>query len=212
MRRLDRNGVAAPPCLGLYSHGANNWRQVAPQHKAEIRACLRAMQGRWCAYCEGSLDTLGEHIEHFEPKAKMPQKTFEWANLFGSCNQADSCGHFKDNGAGQYTLAQLLNPCADNPELYFRFRSDGTISTRPGLAAGELARAQTTLRVFNLDPEHGRLRQMRKSALKGFDYVTDGAEEFTREELQELVAEELEAATTLPFQTAIRHVLTEPAP
>ena len=212
MRQLDRNSVAAPACLGLYRHGANNWGGVRSEHKAEIRACLHAMQGSWCAYCEGSLDTLGQHIEHFEPKGQRSQGTFSWPNLFWSCDQVDSCGHFKDNGAGPYALADLLNPCVDDPEFYFRFRSDGTISTRRGLSDPDRTRAVTTLRVFNLDPENGRLRRMRKSMLKGFDYVLEGVEVLTRDELLEYIAEELVAAKSLPFQTAIRHVLTEPTP
>jgi len=210
MRHLHRNAAPVPPCLALYRHGANNWDDVTPEHKAEIRACLEDMQGRWCAYCEGDLNKLGQHIEHFEPKGRRPQGTFLWSNLFWSCDQADSCGQFKENGAGPYEVHELVNPCTDDPDLYFRFRFDGTISTRQGLSDQACARAMMTLRVFNLDPEYGRLRQMRKIVLKGFDYVVDLAGEFSKEEIIELLADELEAAQDMPFQTAIRHVLTEP--
>lgn len=214
MRRLDRASVPAPVCLESYRHGANRWDDLKPEDRAEIWTCLEAMQGDWCAYCEGALASLGRHIEHFRPKGSgkcpWPQGTFEWDNLLGSCDQSDSCGHYKDNGAGAYVLGELINPCDDEPDRYFRFRSDGTISTRGGLSEAEQTRALTTLRVLNLDPEFGRLRQMRKAVLKGFDYALDSESQLSKAELLEYVAEELSVALTLPFQTAIRHVLTEP--
>ena len=210
MRKLNRTSVAAPGCLASYKHGADNWESVESEHKAEIRKCLHVMQGQWCAYCEGALDVLGQHIEHFEPKSKRPQATFSWSNLFCSCQKLDSCGHFKDSGAGSYKQADLINPCSDDPDTYFRFRSDGTISLRRGLSEQQRTRAETTLRVFNLDPSHGRLRQMRKNATAGYVSLVDEAEGFTRDELGEFFAMELKAARDQQFQTAIRHVLTEP--
>jgi uncharacterized protein (TIGR02646 family) len=170
------------------------------------------MQGRRCAYCEGSLDVLGRHVEHFRRKhaAHFPHLTFVWANLYWSCDQADSCGRFKDHGAGVYDPDDLVDPCVEDPDRLFRFRSDGTISIRPGLPVAEMRRAEETLRVFNLNPDWGRLRNMRKAAVAAYVGFVDGTLEFSLAEFQEFFREELELAATLPFSTAIRHVLTEP--
>jgi uncharacterized protein (TIGR02646 family) len=167
------------------------------------------MQGRRCAYCEGPLDSLGQHIEHFRRKRRFPHLTFEWANLYWSCDQPDSCGHYKDHGAGDYNIADLLEPCIDNPDRYFRFRFDGTISIRSDLSERESFRASETLRVFNLHPQWGRLRNMRKAAVARYISLVDPEAGLTDKELQQLFSYELAETANSPFSTAIRHVLTE---
>lgn len=211
MRKLDRILSSAPRCLGGYHHGTHSWDDMAPDHKAEIRTHLETMQGRRCAYCEGDIDVLGQHIEHFRRKNVHPSLTFDWDNLFWSCDQSDSCGHFKDHGAGLYNVADLLNPCSDDPDAFFIFQADGTISVRRGLSTSDQRRAAETLRVFSLDAQWGRLRAMRKAAVSG--YVDDADTAFNEgwrpEEIRMFFETELEIARQLPFYTAIRHVLTE---
>lgn len=210
MRKLDRSVCPAPQCLGDYQHGAHSWDDVQPADKAQIRAQLEAMQGRRCAYCEGDIDVLGQHIEHFRPKGAHPALTFVWNNLYWSCDQNDSCGHFKDNGAAPYNVADLIDPCGDDPDDFFVFRADGTISLRSSLSPNEKWRAEETLRVFSLNPQWGRLRNMRKQAVSGYIVTVDEARAiFPAHELQEYLATELMYAEDLPFFTAIRHVLTE---
>ena len=138
--------------------------------------------------------------------------TFAWSNLYWSCDRCDSCGHFKDHGAGTYSPNDLIDPCADEPDLFFRFRSNGSISLQSGLSQQDERRASETLRVFSLDPEYGRLRYMRKAAVAGYVALADGADGFSTEDLAKLFEDELLAIEGKPFSTAIRHVLTEPAP
>jgi uncharacterized protein (TIGR02646 family) len=168
------------------------------------------MQGRRCAYCEGDVDVLGQHIEHFRRKGAWPHLTFAWENLYWSCDESGSCGHYKDHGAGQYEVADLIEPCLDDPDRFFRFRSDGTITIRPGLAPAERRRAEETLRVFNLNPQWGRLRNMRKAAVSTYLSMVDPDVGFSQDEWREFFDGELREAATRPFYTAVRHVLTEP--
>ncbi len=213
MRKLDRTNCPTPACLGGYHHGTHSWSDVRPEHKAEIRLHLQRMQGRRCAYCEGDIDALGQHIEHFRRKGDPANRCliFDWDNLFCSCEQTDSCGHFKDHGAGSYNVADLINPCSDEPDHFFIFRSDGTISVRRGLSVEDERRARETLRVFSLDAEWGRLRKMRKMAVMGYVKEADEAfnEGWSQGEIRGYFADELAIARSLPFGTAIRHVLTE---
>jgi uncharacterized protein (TIGR02646 family) len=154
---------------------------------------------------------LGQHIEHFWRKSVHPAKTFDWKNLYWSCDQTDSCGHFKDHGAGAYDVNQLVDPCCDDPDLFFRFRSDGTIDVQLGLSPADKHKAEETLRVFGLCAQWGRLRNMRKAAVSG--YLEDVREAikagFGPDDLVEYFEETLQEIATLPFSTAIRHVLTE---
>jgi uncharacterized protein (TIGR02646 family) len=210
MRKLDRTSVAEPACLATYHNPEHCWDDVTQADKADIRTDLQQMQGRRCAYCEGPLDTLGWHIEHFRTKHSFPHLTFAWPNLYCSCDQKDSCGHYKDNGAGPYVVDDLIEPCIEDPDKYFRFRSDGTISIRAGLTAGDKRRAEETLRVFNLNPRSGRLRNMRKRAVSGYVGMADSSAGLSADDLRDYFRDELQHAVTEPFYTAIRHVLTEP--
>jgi uncharacterized protein (TIGR02646 family) len=209
MRRLDRTPIAAPASLAGYHHGANTWNDVAGEHKREIRQCLEQMQGRRCAYCEGSLEVLGQHIEHFRRKFYHPQLTFSWGNLYWSCDQSDSCGHYKDHGAGTYVPDDLLDPCVDDPDRYFRFRSDGTVQVRSGLTSREEHRARETLRVFNLHADFGRLRNMRKGAAATYLGLLNELVALTEAERRDYVQLEIQASAGEPFCTLIRHLFED---
>jgi uncharacterized protein (TIGR02646 family) len=211
MRKLERGACPTPSCLGRYDYDVHIWNDVSFAHKVEITTHLEAMQGRRCAYCEGDIDGLGQHIEHFRRKGDPTHRhlTFNWSNLYWSCDQRDSCGHFKDCGAGPYSVTDLIDPCLDDPDFFFVFRSDGTINVRQGLSARDEHRANETLRVFSLD--RGRLRAMRKARVSG--YINDADEAFTAglspEDIQAYFADVLRWEEGLPFYTAVRHVLTK---
>lgn len=121
MRKLERG--QAPRCLSNYKHGRDKWEVVStnPQYSEEVWRELNAMQGLFCAYCESSFKQR-KHIEHFFRRGQVPQKTFEWANLFGSCSESDSCGNYKDNKApSTIDLAKVCKPDIMNPVDYLFF-------------------------------------------------------------------------------------------
>lgn len=212
MHKLDRASVPPPPCLGSYNHGTQNWSDVTAEHRAEIRQHLEMMQGCRCAYCEGPLDVLGQHIEHFRRKRDFPRLTFSWSNLYWSCNQDGHCGCYKDRKSGVYDPNELIEPAVHDPEQYLRFFSNGSIRLRNGLDAAGQRRALETLRVFNLDQEHGPLRRMRESYCAGYvrlgQELAELAAETTRQEWLRFLDEEVANTRHLPFATAIKHTLS----
>lgn len=212
MHKLIRG--AAPQCLTRYQYGRDNWHRVHSADKAEIWAKLTAMQGQRCAYCEAAITAGQRHIEHFEQRRSQPALTFVWSNLFGSCNNEHSCGKHKDNKAGIYDPADLLKPDIDNPDDYFIFVYDGTIQARENLNEIQQRRALETLRILNLDAEHGSLRQQRRRVLSGYLETAENlralCEELSPDAWQQLLEEELVLIAELPFVTAIRHLLAPP--
>ena len=208
MRKLNRDQTNVPECLAQFHFGEHTWDDVGAC-KGEIHACLERMQGRWCAFCEGSLDSLGAHIEHFRRRRDFPQFTFSWRNLYWSCDKHDSCGHYKDHAAGNYDVDALIDPCVDDPDVFFHFRSNGTISIRNGLHESDRRRAEETLRVFGLDAQWGRLRLERENCIKKYRFFVEGLAGYTPSEVQELLTAILAAAEAEPYFTAIRHVLTQ---
>lgn len=210
MHKLNRG--PAPNCLTRYQQGRNHWRELTSADRRNIWQALDAMQAERCAYCEKELQNDRRHIEHFIQRNRKPQLTFDWTNLFGSCNQENTCGKHKDHLAGFYRDADVLKPDVDDPDDYLIFFHDGTIRPREDLNALQKQRAEETLRVFNLDAEHGALRQMRRQAVAGYLQIADTlwslADQCSEEEWQQLLEAELAAIEHLPFVTTIRHTLS----
>jgi uncharacterized protein (TIGR02646 family) len=210
MHKLERGEV--PQCLSKFQHGLNTWDEVSSADREEIWGALDAMQGKRCAYCEADI-SKGKHIEHFRQQAshRYPQGTFDWTNLFGSCNSKESCGSHKDK-IGAYRHEDLLKPDEEDPEAYLTFVVDGSIVPRFGLPEKDRHRALETLRIFNLDHERGPLRQMRKRAILGYlqtaEELRQWADTYPQEQWLPFLEEELARIMPLPFTTAIKHALT----
>jgi len=210
MHKLIRG--EAPNCLSKFRHGKNNWGDVTTGEKDKIWKKITKMQGIYCAYCESDLQQGGKHIEHFRQKNSSiyPQGTFQWDNLFGSCNRIESCGIHKDH-CGSYAPDDLIKPDTDDPEYFFRFISDGTIAIKSGLSDQEQNRAKETLRIFNLDAERGTLRQIRESMVTGYiqnyEMLLEIFEVLGKDEYEISLKQELDKINNLPFSTAIKHVI-----
>jgi len=212
MHKLKRS--ESPTCLAKYRHGLNNWSDITTEDRSEIWESLDVMQQKRCAYCEIGIKTEAKennaHIEHLRQRSRYPQATFEWENIFASCNRQDSCGKYKDS-LPPYNHADVIKMDIEDPEDFFLFGYDGTISIRPNLSDQEKHRAKETLRIFNLDAKHGPLRHMRQAAVLGYyqtaEDLAEMVNEFAEEEWYPLFQEELEAIKELPFATAIKHVL-----
>jgi uncharacterized protein (TIGR02646 family) len=215
MHRLDRGAVPAPGCLKAFQYGNHNWDGLQPHQRQEIRTHLEQMQGPLCAYCEGSLEELGKHIEHFRDRHRHPNHTFDWKNLFLSCVRPDSCGHYKDSTAGPYNADDLIDPTVDDPDRFFRFHSNGTIAIRKDLTNPERFRAEETIRVFNLDAHFGRLRHMRKLAARAYlsqePDILGALMDFSEVDRRVFVQDEVARTATDPFWTVIRHLFEEVA-
>jgi hypothetical protein len=124
----------------------------------------------------------------------------------------DSCGHYKDSTADGYDPTQLIDPTIDDPDRFFSFRTDGTITVRvDDLTDAEHLRAAETLRVLNLDDKRGRLRKCRKTAVDVYlstypDLLSElqACDEVSRRDFAEY---EISCIANDPYSTPIRHLL-----
>jgi uncharacterized protein (TIGR02646 family) len=222
MHYLDRTSVDPPPCLDLFDK-KSAWEdccceQGCPKgrcpenirRKSQISEVLRGLQIDRCAYCETALNGHG-HIEHFRRKHKshFPHLTFDWKNLFLSCEGPDTCGHFKDRKhAPAYDPDKLIKPDQHDPECFLFFHSRGEVLAREGIDPSAKVRANETIRVFGLnDPS---LQDRRRKAIAGYfaaHNLLDELMELPTEERILYVEHELLAAESRPFRTAIHHFL-----
>ena len=160
MKKLNR-GLARPPaCLAALSHTRHNWNHMNLNlRKKKVWRQIYKFQGKFCAYCESPAEkgeNLG-HIEHFFNKGnpEFTYLTFNWNNLFGSCDSRGHCGHFKDQTqrGGKprvYDPHKLIKPDVDDPEDFLQFLPSGRVQVKSGLDPLQAARAEETIRVLNL--------------------------------------------------------------
>lgn len=213
MRRIHRP-AEAPDCLAKFAHGRDTWDDVRSDDKAALWARLDPMQGNCCAYCEGDLDDLGRHIEHHCPKGRRPAGTFEWTNLLGCCDRADSCGHFKDSrDAPTYACGDLVDPSHDDPDKFFVIRTSGRIDVRPGLGERERARAKLTIKVLNLNLDQAKggrslcaeRRRVLETYLSQDPDLLQALEELEPEARAVYIAGEVASEANSPFGSILRH-------
>ncbi|MEH0167368.1 retron system putative HNH endonuclease [Roseateles microcysteis] len=141
-------------------------------HKAVVEQCLLDEQFQLCCYSEIRADQigLGYHIEHVQPKSKYPQLTFDYSNLAASAlnSEADLAnlksqasevfgGHAKGSDYDPILFVSCHQPdCA----RFFAYLSDGRVVPRDGLAANDVARADYTIKLLNLNSPY--LRSLRE--------------------------------------------------
>lgn len=221
MRRLKRGD--APPVLSEFDFNIHDWdNNIKPKHRALIWPSLFSMQGYRCAYCECSIsatDPDDKHIEHFRQKGNHRYKhlSFEWTNLFGSCNVRSRCGRYKDKSG--ISPEDIIKMDEEDPEKFFTFLSTGGISVNEGLSIEDKDRADKTLEAFVLNPKKGGVKYERKRVIDSHQYLfnefegileafrqLDDGEDYS-ELLEQALLEYKDKIKDQPFATAIKHVL-----
>jgi uncharacterized protein (TIGR02646 family) len=208
----------APDCLAQFRHGKDNWSVISSNSLTnDIWEKLNNMQHGYCAYCECRLseDNTKRHIEHFIQKGQVPRLTFNWDNLFGSCNSPNRCGKYKDDApaAKKIDLAKVCKPDVIDPAKLILFLNSGKVRSRAGLTPQNKELADNTITVFNLDGD-STLENSRKAAIAGEKSLADSYWEMlvtdNTEELAELFEKELSEALIriekFEHSTALEHL------
>lgn len=77
-----------------------------------------------CAYCEiHEAEDGGSkkfHVDHYLPKDRFPEKSFDYFNLFYSCADCNTFkGHYWANWFRKWTQEYILNPCEHDYDIHF---------------------------------------------------------------------------------------------
>jgi len=115
--------------------------------KAFLRAELLPLTHGKCAFCECRLDRSDRtQIEHYHCKKVYKDRVFEWVNLLPACGFCNGSKGDRDHQGAQ------IKPDDEDPENFFSVHPDtGIIEPQAGLTASELARAEETIRLFDLN-------------------------------------------------------------
>ncbi len=101
-----------------------------------------------CWYCERRCQAVGgwaPTVDHFRPRSRFPQLTYEWSNWIFSCRRCNV-----EIKKDQWPDSGYVDPCAINvmerPEQYFDYEMDtGKIVARNGLSNTARNRAWDTI-------------------------------------------------------------------
>ena len=106
--------IRAKPIAERSDEARRLWRQFDNQHSRRLRDTLREMSSGLdrCMYCE---DGQGTSVDHHEPIARNPGRTFDWSNHFlacSHCNSNEKRDKYPITGAG---ISLLIDPTVDDP-------------------------------------------------------------------------------------------------
>ena len=119
--------------------------------KAILNNSLPDEQENMCVYCETKLNKY--HIDHFYKRDLFPNKTFDYENLYLSCDNENNCAKYKDKfGLQKYKFELMFNPINIKlGEFYYSYMGD---------IIGKSKKARYTIKVFNLNSK--KLVEQRK--------------------------------------------------
>jgi uncharacterized protein (TIGR02646 family) len=152
-----------------------NWKSFSHPVKNDVYAALLTEQGYSCCYCGISINRRNCHIEHYRPKSKYPDLTFDYKNLIASCQGEDEkrptkpvhCGHKK---GGWFEYEFMVSPLDANCVDFFKYSGYGEIIPTDNPDREEAA--ETTIARLALDID--KLKKMRRNAIDAAIEATDG--------------------------------------
>lgn len=161
----------APVDFRIIKQKYANWDAfIGSSEHIAIGNRLYEQQDHYCAYCEIYLhDKEDGFIEHLERQRDNSRRIFDWSNMFVSCRRHDSCGIYKDDHAGNFKLADIIDPSRENPSDFFQYDLQGNILPRKNLTDVQRKRAEETIRIFNLNcPRLANIRRKAINNVKAF--------------------------------------------
>jgi len=121
--------------------GKKVWSDI--KDRQELNKELLKEQANMCAYCESKIPK-DYHIDHFYKRDLFPKLTFNYDNLFISCNCEKSCAKYKDKyGLKKDDFNTFFSPQNINLDE-FEYSLTGEI-------IGKTEKANKTIIVFNLN-------------------------------------------------------------
>lgn len=166
-------------------------------NQPEIKSALESETHNKCMYCESKIsDVTYAHIEHYKPKSKYPQETFEWNNLGLAC---PICNTNKNDIFDE--TCPIVNPYKDNPNDHFI--SLGTMICHKD------KRGEITEKLLELNRPH--LMESRMERINAVRLLIDKYNEETNTSLKFILKKEIvrESADDKPYAMAIKAVIKQ---
>lgn len=120
------------------TEGADSWKTdgLAKEIRHKLSEFTLNNQRALCAYCELRLRDGGIQLEHFIPKARYPQFTYEPRNIFSCCSSCNSPKVKKskdivvepyNKGVYEANVFKIVHPYFHNPDDHIKYRDEKRI-------------------------------------------------------------------------------------
>lgn len=147
---LVKNGQQWTAAIKAAATKALKDKAIARYRHEKIKAALSKMFHGKCAFCESYIENVDYgDIEHFKPKSKFPQLAVTWENLLLSCKKCNGAGQKGDAWPAATEGGPLINPCEEDPELFFEFIFDE--ATKIALVKPKNNRGETSEAIYGLN-------------------------------------------------------------
>lgn len=158
---------------------------AASSDHQSLKLQLMREQNHLCCYCEATVQDSNSHIEHYEPRSRDQNRTYDYANLACSCDGGIGsyrhCGHKKGR---DYDPILFVNPSTEDSGKLFLYDIEGRIGPNSNISHGDTQRVDYMVRTLSLDC--ARLSGMRRSHGRGIVQIIDG---FIRANAQDQIEE-----------------------
>src|ERR1017187_8699934 len=157
----DKLAKRAASVSGSNSDFARRFWRNASTERAGIRNALRGMASG-IERCMSCCDSRGTDIDHFEPIALTPRRTFDWQNHLLACSSCNSNAKRDQFPVDEHGASLLVDPSAEDPFDHIRL-TFATGSYEPVSSKGSV-----TIKIFQLNRPDlcwGRVRAFRESQL-----------------------------------------------
>lgn len=159
---------------------------------------LNCEQHGMSGYTEEPLKQENSHIDHFRKKSLFNTLVFDWNNFIVDGVDETYGAKFKDKCVtSREDNVRLINPVLEDAGRFFKYELNGNISVASGLSPLDAARADYTIRAFNLN--EASLSERRKGIIT---IVMDCYSNLSDESV-------LEALEPIGFKSVVEQLLDE---
>ncbi len=152
MRKIDKGAPIASFSDFVRTHHPVKWEDAKDVSRLWREYILVYEQHNMSGYTEKPLLLDGSHIDHFRKQSLFNAFVFDWNNFVVDGVDETYGARFKD----KYVKScedneKLINPVTEDASRYFKYELNGNIAAVTGLPPVDSARADYTIKAFNLN-------------------------------------------------------------
>lgn len=198
MRKIDKGAPIPSFTEFVRQHHPTEWKDAKDVSCVWRDYILEYEQHKLSGYTEEPLNLDNSHIDHFRKQSLFNTLIFDWSNFIVDRENETYGAKFKDNIVKTRSdNDRLINPAAEDACLFFKYELNGRIAVADGLNDEDKARAEYTMKSFNLNESSlvDRRRVLINTILEPYKDLSDDVI--------------LEALSTVGFTSVVEQLLKE---
>lgn len=152
MRKLDKGKPIRAFVDFVRKNKPKSWKEAEGVSREWREHILNHEQHGLSGYTECPIKLDGSHIDHFRKCDFFNTLVFDWDNFIVDAVDDKYGARYKDNQIkSREDNERLINPTAEDACRFFKYELNGRIAVTDGLNEEDKARAEYTIKSFNLN-------------------------------------------------------------